>query len=214
MPAKPLKNSTADNQRTRILSDEEIEQLSAVLAANPQHRDALDFFRVALGSAGRVDEILGIRWQDVDGNRLRLFSSKTGKARWLRVPAVCAIITARQADDGLGSETHAFACREHRLRRIFREVLQAAGISYGQQIEGGWSIHDLRHTALTSLLANNVDLATVSKEWADHYSIARTSRYLHPTRRSQELATDASDQIVRLAGGVPKASEGEGKREK
>lgn len=87
-------------------------------------------------------------------------------------------------------------------------------ISYGQQIEGGWSIHDLRHTALTSLLANNVDLATVSKEWADHYSIARTSRYLHPTRRSQELATDASDQIVRLAGGVPKASEGEGKREK
>lgn len=126
VPAKPLKNSTADNQRTRILSDEEIEQLSAVLAANPQHLDALDFFRVALGSAGRVDEILGIRWQDVDGDRLRLFSSKTGKARWLRVPAVCAIITARQADDGLGSETHAFACRDHRLRRIFREVSQAA----------------------------------------------------------------------------------------
>jgi integrase len=205
VPAKPLKNSTADNQRTRILSDEEIEQLSAMLAGEPEHRDALDFFRVALGSAGRVDEILGIRWQDVEDDRLRLFSSKTGKARWLRVPAVCAIIRARQAD-GLGTQTHAFACRDHWLRRIFREASEAAGISYGQQTEGGWSIHDLRHTALTSLLANNVDLATVSKEWADHYSIAQTSRYLHPTRRSQQLATEASDQMVLRAGGVPKAS--------
>jgi len=200
VPSKPLKNSTADVQRTRILSDEEIVALSAELAAADERRDAFDFFRVALGSAGRVDEILGIRWQDVEGDRLRLFSSKTGKARVLNVPAVCALIRARQAE-GLGTETHAFGCRDHWLRRMFREASAACEppIPYGQQTEGGWSIHDLRHTALTSLLANNVDLATVSRDWADHYSIAQTSRYLHPTRRSQQLATEASDAIIARA---------------
>jgi integrase len=198
VPPKPLKNSAADNQRTRILSDEEITALSAVLAGDDERRDAFDFFRVALGSAGRVDELLGIRWQDMAGDRLRLFSSKTGKERWLAVPAVCAIIRQRQAD-GLGDATHAFTCRDHWLRRIFREASEQCEIAYGQQKQSGWTIHDLRHTALTNLLANNVDLATVSKEWADHYSIAQTSRYLHPTKRSQQLATEASDSIIARA---------------
>ena len=114
------------------------------------------------------------------------------------MPSACALILQRRAD-GLGTEMHAFACRDHWLRRVYREASEQCEIPYGQQTEGGWTIHDLRHTAFTNLLANNVDLATASKDWADHYSIAQTSRYLHPTRRSQQLATEASDQIIARA---------------
>lgn len=61
--------------------------------------------------------------------------------------------------------------------------------------------HDTRHTSLTNLLAHNVDVATVSKMWADHASISETTRYLHPTATSKRLATEASNKIIELASG-------------
>lgn len=197
IPPRPIKKS-AENKRTRILVEEEIVKLSKALAAEEEYRDALDFFRVALGSAGRLDEVLGIRWSDIAGSAQRLFSSKTGKERWLDVPAVVTVLNRRK-EDGLGTAPHAFACRDHWLRAIFKQVSEACGIPYGQRVEGAWTIHDLRHTALTHLLVNNVDLATVSKQWADHYSLAETTRYLHPTQRSKALATAASNAMVGLA---------------
>jgi integrase len=198
IPPRPIKKS-AENQRARVLSEDEIAKLSKALAAREEYRDAHDFFGVALGSAGRLDEILGIRWIDISGRMLRLYSSKTGKERWLDVPGVVAVLNRRRARE-LGTETHAFACRDHWLRKVFREVSAACGIPYGQRVDGAWTIHDLRHTALTNLLANNMDLATVSKQWADHHSLAETTRYLHPTQRSKALATAASDAIVKLVG--------------
>lgn len=198
IPPRPIKKS-AENKRTRILSEEEIVKLSKALAANEEYRDALDFFRVALGGAGRLDEILGIRWIDIAGNAQRLYSSKTWKEQWLDMPAVVAVLNKRK-EDSLGTETHAFACRDHWLRSVYREVSNTCGIPYGQRVEGAWTIHDLRHTALTYLLANNVDLATVSKQWADHHSLTETTRYLHPTQHGKALATGASNAIVQLTG--------------
>ncbi len=197
IPPRPIKKS-AENKRTRILTEEEIVQLSQALAPSEEFVDAYDFFRIALGSAGRLDEILGIRWIDIAEPTLRLYSSKTGKERWLDMPIVVTILKSRR-EHGLGTETHAFSCRDHWLRSVYKEISEACGIPYGQRVEGAWTIHDLRHTALTNLLSNNVDLATVSKQWADHHSLAETTRYLHPTQRSKALATAASNSIVGLA---------------
>jgi integrase len=196
IPPRPIKKS-AENKRTRILVEEEIVKISKALAAEVEYRDALDFFRIALGSAGRLDEVLGIRWSDIAGSAQRLFSSKTCKERWLDVPAVVAVLNKRR-EDGLGTATHAFACRDHWRRAVYKRVSEACGIPYGQRVEGAWTIHDLRHTALAHLLGNNVDLATVSKQWADHYSLAETTRYLHHTQRSKALATAASNTMVGL----------------
>lgn len=202
VPSKPIKKSV-DNKRTRILSEDEIVRLSAVLASDVYYRDAYDTFCLGLGTGGRLSEILGIRWQDVNAYSLRLFSSKTGKERWLHdVPAVAKIIEQRRADE-LGNATHVFVCHDETLRNIYEAVSKRddVNIPFGQKVIGGWTFHDTRHTALTNLLANNVDVATVSKVWADHASIAETTRYLHPTARSKKLASAASNKIIELANG-------------
>lgn len=43
---------------------------------------------------------------------------------------------------------------------------------------GGRSIHDLRHTAITSWLSDGLDVATV-RAWAGHSDLTTTSRYTH-----------------------------------
>lgn len=204
VPKKPLKRKETDFKRERFLDSDEIKKLSETLSSQTDYRDAFDFFRIALGTASRMDEILGLRWRDVDfkNNIVKLYASKTRKEKNLYIPAVVEIITARKKAN-LGSETHVFACRDHRLRKVFNRVSVSCGMPYGQRSSDPnatpWSIHDLRRTALTNLLANNVDLATVSRDWAQHEDITETTRYLMPTALSKKLATDASNALVNLA---------------
>lgn len=194
----------------RILDENEIKSLSEVLSSNPEWRDAFDFFRVVLGCGGRFDEIVpvvirkdkassGIKWTDANKHfqTLRLFAHKTGRERILHVPAVVEVLLQRKAAK-LGSETHAFTCRDHWIRSVFKKASESVSIPYGWRSEGGWTVHDLRHTCLTNLLQSGVDLATV-RDFAGHHSISETTKYVHPTNRSRALAARASSTLVESA---------------
>ena len=58
-------------------------------------------------------------------------------------------------------------------------------------------MHDLRHTCLTQLLAEGADVATV-RDWAGHASLAETTRYVHATAHSRQIAARASTTLVKL----------------
>lgn len=189
----------AGNGRMRVLTENEVKTLASEMVDQEGLRDALDFFRVALGTGARFDEILptveradrtaaGIRWTDVNERfeTVLLRANKTGKDRVIHVPAVVEIIKQRQRD-GRGDETHVFTCRDHWIRAVFREASKQCKILYGQRVEGGWTVHDLRHTCLTNLLQQGVDLATV-RDWAGHHSITETSKYVHATAESRRRA--------------------------
>ena len=62
-------------------------------------------------------------------------------------------------------------------------------------------MHDLRRTSLTSLLQQGVDLAAV-RDFAGHYSVAQTSRYVHPTMKSHARVAEASSRLVQMASNV------------
>ena len=209
LPRRPSMKD-ADKSRMRILTDDEIKALSAALAANEEWRDVWDFFRVGLGTGARFDEILptveredraaaGIRWTDVNEHfeTVLLRANKTGKDRVIHVPGVVKIIMQRKRD-GRGDATHVFNCRDHWIRSVFRQASEACEILYGQQVEGGWTVHDLRHTCLTNLLQQGVDLATV-RDWAGHHSITETTKYVHSTPESRARAAAASAFLVALA---------------
>lgn len=209
IPKMPV-GKEGDIQRMRILDENEVQKLSKVLASKPDWRDAYDFFRIALGCGGRFDEMIsvveredrtaaGIKWTDINRHfkTLRLFSHKTGKERTLYVPAVVEILLQRKAD-GLGDDIHAFTCRDHWIRAVFKKASKMCGLTYGQRIKGAWTVHDLRHTCLTNLLHSGVDLATV-RDFAGHHSIVETSKYVHPTAKSKQLAASASSILVDLA---------------
>lgn len=208
-PKRPT-GKEANIQRMRILDENEIKSLSEVLSSNPEWQDAFDFFRVVLGGGGRFDEIVpvvirkdkassGIKWTDANKHfqTLRLFAHKTGRERILHVPAVVEVLLQRKAAK-LGGETHVFTCRDHWMRGVFKKASESVGIPYGWRSEGGWTVHDLRHTCLTNLLQSGVDLATV-RDFAGHHSISETTKYVHPTNRSRALAARASSTLVESA---------------
>lgn len=204
VPKKPLKAAQTDNPRQRPLEEEEIALLAQEFASKPKYIDALHFLAISLGTASRMDEILSLRWSDVNfkNRTVKLFASKTQKEKDLQIEAVVDLIETRRKM-GLGNEIYVFACRDHWIRKAFREAATAVGIPYGQaNNEGdvkGFTPHDLRGTALTALLMAGVDLATVSKEYAAHGDMKLTARYLNPTKRSKQLAAQAANNLVGLA---------------
>jgi integrase len=107
-------------------------------------------------------------------------------------------VVARRKAEGLGSATRIFTLRDHSIRDAFRNASKEADIPYGQQVEGGWTVHDLRRTYLTGLLQSGVDLATV-RDLAGHHSITVTSRYVRSTPSSRRNAVAAAENLVRLA---------------
>ncbi len=172
--------------------------------SHPAWRDAYDFLRITLGVAGRVDEVLGLRWQDVNfkTSTIKTFSAKTSKEKVLQLPTVVAIILQRKKDE-LGSDTHVFDRPDHKVRQIFKRASMACDLIYSQRRNGGWTIHDLRATALTHLLESGVDLATVSSKFAQHTNLAETTRYLRPSKSAQEKAAEASNLLVNFATSLP-----------
>jgi integrase len=200
----------AKTGRTRILSETEIKVLSKALRRNSKWRDAYDFFRIALVSGGRFDEILvtvkrqniktaGIKWTDINKaeGTVRLFSCKVGgKERIIYCPPAVEILLERKKAK-LGNNIHAFTCRDYKLREIFEEVSEECEIPYGQKTPGGWTVHDLRHTCLTNLLQAGVDLASV-RDFAGHASIVETGRYVHTTINSKEKLAAAAGKMINL----------------
>ncbi len=199
VPKKPL-GAEANTHRSRPLEEEEIKALAKVLSSNEEYRDAYDFMRIALGTASRLDEILSLRWEDVESKTkvIRLYASKTQKEKILHLPAVASIIEARKRD-GLGNDIFVFTCRDHWLRKMLKRAAEEAKIEYGWGKKNGFVIHDLRGTALSALLGAGVDLPTVSKTFAAHHSIQQTTIYLNPTLKSKKEATIAADNLVNLA---------------
>jgi len=219
VPKRPT-GMDAETNRLRILSQEEIASLSDAMRVRPDWRNEWELFQTALACGARIHELLpiiqrkgrsgeiewsGIKWQDIDERQglLTLIAYKTdGKTRTLYLPAVVELLMRRKRD-GLGNATHAFGCvTDHRIRKVFAYASTAAGLLYGQQRHGaeGWSVHDLRHTCLSALLHAGVDLASV-RDFAGHHSIAETTKYLHPSAHSRELAAAASASLLALTAG-------------
>jgi len=83
-----------------VLSDEEIAKISSALARNEEWQEALFFFQLALITAGRMAELLRMRWEDsnVRFGTVKLYSSKTKKWRTIKAPSAAALIAARKAN--------------------------------------------------------------------------------------------------------------------
>lgn len=213
----------AETNRIRILSTDEITALSDAFRDRPDWRNEWDLFKVALGSGGRSHEMLpiiqrkgkageiewsGIKWSDINekNKTVTLIAFKSdGKTRTIFVPAVVDVLIRRRLD-GLGNESHAFGgVTDHRIRKVFGFASKASGILYGQQIDGGWSFHDTRHTCLSAILHAGTDLASV-RDFAGHHSISETTKYLHSSPHSRELSARASDSLLSLAAGKEKVT--------
>ena len=198
VPRSPL-TKKVEEERDRVLSDEEIAQVSGALFTNAEWAEALFFFQLALITAGRIAELRRMRWEecDVRFGTVKLYSSKTKKWRTIKAPSAATLITSQKLA-GAGGGTRVLTRPDHWYRDILKEASESVGIRYGQKIPGGWTIHDLRHTCLTNLAMAGVPINGI-KEYAGHASIVETQRYLKFMPQSIDLAASVSNRLATLA---------------
>jgi len=198
VPRSPL-TKKVEEERDRVLSDEEITQISEALSTKAKWAEALFFFQLDLITGGRMAELLRMRWEesDVRFGTVKLYSSKTKKWRTIKAPSAATLIANRKAA-GQGGSTRVLTHPDHWYRDILGQASESVGIRYGQRVPGAWTIHDLRHTCLTNLAMAGVPINGI-KEYAGHASIVETQKYLKFMPQSVDLAASVSSRLAALA---------------
>jgi len=82
---------------------------------------------------------------------------------------------------------------ESGVQKAFRRAVQQVGLTKSA------SVHTLRHSWASHLLASGVNVRLI-QVWLGHSSLTTTAIYTHCTRKAEQLAADALDQ---LTAGMP-----------
>jgi integrase len=206
VPRSPL-TKKSEEERDRVLSDEEISKISGALARKSELADGLFFFQIALITGGRMAEILRMKWEESSERfgTVKLYSSKTQKWRTFKAPAAAALIAERRKKEKTAIKV--IERPDHWIRDVLQNASESVGVIYGQQVPGGWCPHDLRHTCLTNLALAGVPLNGI-KEYAGHSSIVETQRYLKFMPESIELAAMATSRLAELTRATGESSQG------
>jgi integrase len=196
-----------DDPRSLALPDwDALERLTAALVARSAHTYAGwgEVIQFAACTAARIGEVSGVRVRDIDCDAWTwevcrqttpspggLVDKSTKGKRRRTVPLIPEIreLVARRLDT-VGSDPMARLFSGPRGGRITTAVLRDATHWDEVVIKLGYEHlrrHDLRHTGLTWMADAGVPLHVLRKI-AGHGSLGTTQRYLHPDRRSIELA--------------------------
>ena len=193
-PARNIRRNPTP-KRIRFLSREEIRKLHRALDHHAQRsvskRQQADILRLLLLTGCRKNEIVRLRWQEVDGDRLNLIDGKTGPRRVFLNSQARTIIerqprqedspwvfpsvrtSTRPQDDGLP---------------LWYTVRREAGIEDVR-------LHDLRHTVATHAVMNGAPLPVVAR-LLGHRHPSMTLRYAHVGDSETEAAAERVGQTI------------------
>lgn len=162
-----------DNEKTEFLTEEETQNLLAVLDSWPCENSAA-FVRFALYTGMRRGELFKMTWNDVDfeRNMTRLREPKGGKTLTVPVSAE-AIAVLRNLPV---TSTFVFPGKNGGMRTDFKgpwqRIRKAAGLP------DDFRFHGLRHNFASALVSSGVDLA-VLRELLTHKDTRTSARYSH-----------------------------------
>jgi len=223
--------STEDSKPARILTPAELERLlAAVDEPGPQERAQRKSFGLIFATAaetgGRLGEILGLAWGDIDleaetvrfeyqldrhGKRVRLKTTRSRRCIEVTPALVRRLRTHKLASPYSGPHDLVFATatgsgHDHRNigGRVLARAVKRAGLGAverdGIVVEPAPTFHSLRHSHASALIAAGWDVVEVSSRLG-HSSVEITLRiYAHEfdaTRRSGERR----DRLAALYGG-------------
>lgn len=163
-----------DNARERALTAAE---RTALLAAC-RSKDLHDLVLLALCTAGRRGELLGLAWGDVDlrAARVTFRDTKNGETRAVAlVEPALSMMKARNKVRHIGSDW-VFPSRKDpkqpaKMRGAFENAVQRAGL-------GDFVFHQLRHSALTMLAESGATLSELMAV-SGHRTMTMVKRYQH-----------------------------------
>jgi integrase len=174
-PSSPIRRNPT-RPRGTMLTVAQLDALGAVLNDPPPScADAADVVRLTLLTGCRSGEILRLRWDEVQKDRLTLGHTKTGPRTVLLVDAARALLRRRRDGKqgpwvfpGRGDATRP----RSQIDGAWRRLRSAAGIPATVRL------HDLRHTYASQALLQGETLA-MAGQLLGHRSTASTERYAH-----------------------------------
>ena len=179
---------------TRFLSREEIHRLHRALDrhrhARPSSTQQANIIRLLLLTGCRRNEILTLRWQDIEGDTLNLGDSKTGP-RKIFLNAASLGILDRQPRTGSAYVFPSPADSKRPLSRnlpLWPLVRKEAGIEDVR-------LHDLRHTFASHAVLRGIPLPVVSR-LLGHKQPSMTLRYAHVGDRETEAAAERIGEAI------------------
>jgi len=197
-PARAIRRNPRPKP-TRFLTIVEIQRLRAALDAHRARgsgRQQADVIKLLLLTGCRKGELIGLRWAEVDGDRLFLRHSKSGP-RTVYLSAEAQAIIASQPRIGpfvFASSTDASQHRSSELS-LWRKVRRSADLSDVR-------LHDLRHTFASHAVMAGVPLPVVSR-LLGHAQLRMTLRYAHVSDRDTEAAAErVGSAISEVLSGV------------
>jgi integrase len=152
---------------------------------------ALDPFAVAavrllILTGARLNEVLRLRWEDIDFERglLNLPDSKTGRRTLQLSEAAVQLLASLPRLEDNPHVIPGLRAGSHRadLNRPWRKIKQAAGLPNVR-------IHDLRHTFASFAAGASLSLPLIGR-LLGHKNVSTTARYAHldagPVRRAAD----------------------------
>jgi integrase len=215
--AEAVDPPTVARSQGKALGNDEASRFLAAADATPLGT----FFRVALGTGARRGELLALRWSDVDfeagmvtiaravvevgaGEARRVLEKSTKTDRVRSIPLGPMVLEAlrrqktAQAKDKLAAggaftdSGHVFqgplggGIAPGRASEAFRRVRQRCRI--------GASLHDLRHTAATWMLAGGIDVRTVANVLGHSAASTTLNIYGHVVAGAEAKAVAAIER--------------------
>jgi integrase len=166
-------------RRERFLAPDEYRELGRVLKeaeANGSVRpSAVAALRLLMLTGCRKNEIMGLRWDDVDrvARELRLSDTKTGSRIVPLAPAAVRVLAAlpRDSDNPWVIAGKKAGSHLTDLQHPWRRIRARAGLD-------GVRIHDLRHSFASRAVALGESLPMIGK-LLGHTQVQTTARYAH-----------------------------------
>ena len=180
-PGKKVKLPREKNTRLRYLEEEEIKKLYDACA---EHLKPIVI--VALNTGMRKEEILNLRWEDLDFRSRIIYTldTKNNKRREIAMNDIVyrTLLAIRKIPDSSWVFCKKNGERYGNVRKAFEGAKKRAGIV-------DFRFHDLRHTFASHLVMAGVDLKTV-QELLGHKSFEMTLRYAHLSPDHKKVALD------------------------
>jgi len=170
----------------RYLTRGEYRRLGEVLALDDvDHAADVAIIRLLLYTGARRGEIAGLRWSEVQPERLHLADSKTGAKLIYLNPQAAAVLAGVPRRDGC---PFVFPNRRgggpRNVDPYWIKARREAALT-------GVRLHDLRHSFASTAIMGGVPLATIGR-LLGHALLETTARYAH---LADEIVADAAERI-------------------
>ena len=190
--------------RDRFLESDELPKFFEALAEEP-NTTARDFILASLLTGARRENVLSMRWDQVNLDRGEWFIPETKNGESQRVPLILAmhdLLKDRKVECGDSQWVfpgHGVSGHLANPDKAWKRILSRAGI---EDIRGTW-LHDLRRSMGSWQANTGASLSVIGKS-LNHKNVNTTAIYarlaLDPVRESMEKAASAMFE----AGGVKK----------